>query len=500
MDLLHRSIRELAPFLQNRFRSFISPSLSGQAGDSNDAALVKLFNLFTSSKTSFSEKELEEKIYGERSSEKSRRVSMLRHRLMEKLELFLISEQFLEKNRNMDNFTAARIRIIKRMGGFSALHKIQPTNPLAMRWLDQAISFSLKDEQYPLLLHALERKQQALGHGNRQELLKWEKKIDHYETEGKGVRKAVLYFCLLTALKSKTAKPDLKKIGRLHRQYLRELKTYHAKTNSPTILYYMNYLRCDDCQNKRHYSKAIKHLHDIIALMKKYPSLLRKDRMGFANDNLAQTYSMMGWHTTALHYLHIAQSYLSNKTVDMALSQEQEYFVLMQSGQYEKAKHLAGKMFQNPAVRTEQYKHLSDKTVFYIACAHYQCGEYEKALHCIQKKLSITQDKEGWAFSLRLLHLYLLIELGSQKEVQHCLKLFDKFIAYHRSKLCKRNQLILQTFSLLRRCDFNPGAEALEKIKRNLKLLGSSKADYCWDSQGDEVIRFEGWVKRKYLN
>lgn len=493
MDLLHKTILDFEPFEQQRLLHFL------QSGN-NHSSLMELFSIYVSIEKEFKEKELEEKIYAESGLiNTSRRIHMLRHRLIGKVSDFLISEQFLERHSSIDKKTLERNRALKSLGVFFILHRRYPNNPFAMRFLKNAIRIAKTNEFLPLLLYALDWQKLTVGHGNEQELIKREKEIDEYELKWKGLRKAVYYFYLLTAIEGKSGKPDMKKISRHNKKAIRELKIYYKKTKLPAIFYYLKYILCDDSQNKGHYKKALEHLYDIEMLMQEHTEVSSTERIGFLNDNLARTYWLMNDFANSLKYIRLAQNNLQKNTMDMALSQEQEFFALIHSGRNTEAMRVADNMLRNLSLKTPKYKHLQDKARFYIVCALFKQEKFKEAQRQIREKLSLVQDKHGWAFSLRLLELYLLIELNVKEEIKSCLERLNKFLAYHRFTLSKRNKLILQTISLLKRCDFIPDVITNKSIKRNVKLLRSNKENFRWNSQGDEVIRFDYWIERKFL-
>ena len=458
----------------------------------NKTELLKLFNLFSYSAESFSEKQIEEWIYG--SVTKGRRVSMLRYRLKETLLDFLTSERMLQKHPVLDKKFIAHIRIKKHLAQYIMLKNSGRSLPFAHRLLDEVIADAKKWECYTDLLYALE--QQKLRYSfvyGQKEYEKYQKEIELYEHCQEITRRAVNHYYKLMISTKFIGNPDKKMVLKIVNEGRKEMKRDYALTKLPVILYYEQKVETEYYQQQGKYKQAKQVCLITLDLLKKYPTLNDSQRTGFAHDFVAQCCILLKEYKEAGKYLQLAQENILKGTTDFLLSKEQEFLLLLYDGQYDKAKRTIETALKNMPADAEPFRR--GKLNFFLVCALFKLKKYSYALKILKQKTEIFKDKAGWMFSSKLMEIMILHEMRNPDEIKSTFKRFKDFIRYNKKAFTERDKALLRLLYFLVNCNFYPIGKNKRKIQKLVALLKINHGTYQWQPFSHEVVRFEEWVQ-----
>ena len=489
MDSMQQTIQHLTKDEVRKFRHHLQVQ--------NETKLLALFNLLLSSAESFTEKQLEEKIYGKVNG--GRRASMLRHILKETMLDFLTSYRMLKRHKLLDKSFAAQIRIKKRIAEYTMLNRSGRNLPFAHQLLDEAIADAKKEECYSDLVFAMDQQKYHYGFSQGDKAFdKREKKTMQYERWRLAFRRAVYYYYKVIVNNKFSGNPDKKKLLKIIKEGLKEMKRDYADTRLPGVLYYQKKLESEYYQQKGNYKKAIQICRNTLKHLKKHPSVNNSQRTGYAHDDMAQCYIFLKNYKKAMNHLLLAQKNILKGTVNHLVSKEQEILLFFYDMQYDKVKQLTETSLRNFPVDAEPF--LRGKLHFYLACALFKLNNYDAALKILKQKSEVFSDKAGWMFFSKLVEIMTLYEMKNFGEMKSALERFRKFIGYNKKAFTKRDLAVIRLLYLLGNSDnFLLSGKNKREAQKLVTLLKSNRNNYQWRPYSHEVIRFEEWVQEKII-
>ena len=462
----------------------------------NKNELLALFNLLQKSSESFTEKQMEERIYGLAAG--GRRASMLRYRLKETLLDFIVSDRTLEKHSLLDKKFIARIRIKKRLAQYTMLYNSGRNLRFTNRLLDDAIADAKKVESYYDLIYALDQKKLHYGfvYGEK-EYEKWQKEIEHYEYYLTAMRRAVNYYYKLIIYAKFNGNPDKKKILKIVKEGLKEMKRDYALTKLPGILYYRQILETEYYFQHCQYKLAKRVCLNILDLLQSNPSVNSTQRTGYAHDFLAQCCIFLKEYEDAREHLVLAQKNIAKGTADYLISKEQDFLLLFYDGQYEKSKKTVEILLKNFPADADIFR--KGKLNLFLACALLKLKKYSSALKILNQKTEVFKDKAGWLLSSKLAEVMVLYEMKNPDEIKSTFKRLRDFVRYNKKIFTKRDKALLRLLYLLVNCNFIITGKNKKDAQKLIALLKSNHKTYQWQPFGHELIRFEDWVQSEIM-
>lgn len=460
-------------------------------------------------------KEMKKKLYGNVSGGKQ--FDMLSHRLRAKVFDFLLSEITHNKHPVLERLHSAQINIKNKYALYFFLNYTGRSGSVADELLDEAIALAKKYQCYNDLLQLLHSKQMKLGYQwGEKEIDKTAAEIKRYEKCERAVRRASELYYRLVARKKFNAHPDLPSLQKFLRKSIQELDALYAETHAHEVLYFLKLLEMDFFQNEKKFTSAKQKCSELLAVLRSYPSLFTNQRFDYALGNYAQCCIYMGEYASALQLIHQIK-YIIPHTLDWLESKEMEFRILFYQKKFTEAKRLLDVMQEHLPDDIEKIR--IARMQFFVACTFFMRGDYAKAKIILSTNTLLLKDKSGWAVSIRILELMLLLEqnaddkisasrvkpLDKTAEYQRALRKAEKFFRYNEqsSFISKRDLLLLELLvHAEKENDFT-----LKKTSRSLslrerrirkvkKILSMKKGDYKWDPFGHEIIRHDEWLER----
>ena len=275
-----------------------------------------------------------------------------------------------------------------------------------------------------------------------------------------------------------------------------QMQSDFKRTKSQNINYYLQILLFAQAERRKSYNEGITLCRVLIANIKKYKFIYRKERMGFAYENLSLNYLHLGNYALAGKHLEKAQSFLLPGSFNYLISLECEFMIHFYSGQYKKAKRSMEKALQHPQNDAGNFRR--SKHAYFMACVLFMEKEYEKAKELLVKRFDIEQDKERWKVSVRILGILTFIELRKFTQAAKALEALRKYIQRNRgnNRISARTVLIVQTLQQLERTGFEFRRED-KVLQRQLKQLSARNTELSWEHYSPELIKFHDWLEKQ---
>jgi tetratricopeptide (TPR) repeat protein len=287
--------------------------------------------------------------------------------------------------------------------------------------------------------------------------------------------------------------------GRYLSTLIRKLKRDYSKTRSQQINYYLHLIQVMYNERRKKYNLAIKYCRQLVELINNSPVLYRKERIGFALDNLSQYKTYAGKFLDAAKTSRKAQTYYTENSYSYLASKGQEFHVYFYHGRYDKALKCLEELLGHSLSDTGKFRRA--KFIYYKACVYFAQNSFKAALSLLNNTLEIEKDKSGWNISLRILNIMIFIELDKLDEASNHLETLRKLIerTSKSESVTERDLLIIK---LLRQFEkdnfkFKPSNSVLSS---GLKKLAEKNKSWSWEYYTPELIPFHEWLKGKQQN
>lgn len=282
------------------------------------------------------------------------------------------------------------------------------------------------------------------------------------------------------------------------KESIKKLEKDYKITQSYQVLYYLQILKFAYFEEINEYKKAINECEKLIEILKESPVVYSKERLGFANDNLARFYAYEGDYKKAIKTAQISQDSYDENTFMYLISKESEFYLLFYNKDFDKA--LIATNFMLSHELTDAGKFRADKFLFYKACVFFSQGKIKEASELIRNSLEIEKDKTGWNVQLRLLSIMILIEQSKMDEVSFSIESLRKFIERAKTDkeilISERDRQILVLLKEWEKVGFTKRVSET-KINTILDQLAEKGKPYSWNHFSNELIQFHTWIKEK---
>ncbi len=211
-------------------------------------------------------------------------------------------------------------------------------------------------------------------------------------------------------------------------QFIATLTTDYERTGYSTSGYFKVVLQTAYYEKNGQYGKAISVCKELIELLDNKVAVRSKARLGVQYVNIAAMEFQNGRMLEALRYNELSIS------TSIAASAD-EYHKLAQ--QVEITFHL--EMFEGAIAANDKIIR-AGKVVgeFDLAIAHvfeaaieFKLGNFKNAFKLLNQKFALSTDKLGLEFSVRILLLLTLVEMGKMEEAETSLINIDRFVQRH---------------------------------------------------------------------
>lgn len=426
-------------------------------------------------------------------------LNKIKSRLFEKSLDALINNELLIKN-NLSEFDVNYFKLKKQLIQCKYLLRTMTNQKVdaLKHLLNHIIIASKKFEMYPLLTEALISLKYFNGNrANRNDFELINGEIFFYENCSNLLNKANdNYFRLIIERGiSRTLKDN--EFEFWLRNIIEETTENFRKTKSQQINYYLHIFRAAYHEFNKQYNEAIIQFRNLIILMKKYPATYKKERLGFAYDNLCQ-FSIYSYdYKNAEKYVKSSKQFLNKNSLENIIRIEVEFLVNFYSQKYSNAEKNINSILKFSKPNLGELR--KAKYTYFKCYSLLQKKEFKAALNLLKTPLEIEKDKCDWKIGTSILTIILFIELNKISEATRALEALRKYIERNKKdeKIKERDRLIVECLRAMEKdnYEYNSGNKNVSKIIKQLSLKNRNTS---WEHFTPELIPFHEWVKEKF--
>jgi len=420
----------------------------------------------------------------------------LRSRLFEKTIDALILEKHISNNVLHSEHDQTVFRLKKRLLHFRILLRSlnQGRVNSLKSILNNIISDAKTNEVYDVLLEALTLKKHFVG--IRLGIKEFEKIGKEIEVCNETYRSVLYandaYYQLIlnnNLLKSYSKEIFKKKLTTI----IRKLKKDFEKTGSEQINYYLHLILLIYNEHNKKYGMAIKYCKELIVIINISKVMYRRERIGFALDNLSQYKTFVGKFQAAAKNSIQAQSYYLENSFNYLASKGQEFHVYFYHGKFDKALKCTEELLAHSLSNAGKFR--GSKFIYYKACVLFSMNDHQGALSLLNKSMEIEKDKGGWNLSLRILIIMIFVELDRIDEAITTLESLRKSIerTSKSDEVNLRDMMIVKLLRAMEKSDFKYDPRKQDQIKMRNSLSEKNKA-LSWEYYTPELVPFHQWV------
>ncbi len=438
------------------------------------------------------------KIYGDTDAVSLKNLRSLRSHLFNKI-LDCINHESFINNDEIDDLEKTSIQLRKKLISARILLRKGDADfkDVTEHLLNEIIEEAKKIQSYPVLIEALTIKKYRLNIRNGIEKFESvQKEINHYFNCYIATNKANDYYHKLIINKSFISTNTDEEYSQQLQLAISDLEKEYASTGAIDILYFLYYLKLEYAHHTGTYEDAIDVCLEMLNSMRNFPSLYRKERIGYIYDNLAQCQIYLEEYDNALQTIQEAQKHYKPHSFAALISREVEFYANFYNKTYERARELCQLMLQHPKSDTGEFRH--DRIIYYAACVDFALGKYNEALKKCTQSLEIRKDKAGWEIALRTLTIMCQIELGHIDAAIAGIEALRKHLSRNTGKypIKQRDELIYKAL-----CEFEKtGFECFELTPKNEKILielSANNTSASWQKYSPELIPFHQWLEKR---
>ena len=455
---------------------------------------LRLMDILLASKAPMSDGECSKKLYGKA---KDNRYEKLKSRLKQKALDSLINDINIDRNKEWDDIELVTIKLRKKLAQYYFLSLSKPNQPMIQHLLDEIILVAKKYESYPVLTEALKFKKFNIGFKSGQGTYnKLNEEILHYEECQIAVSNAADVFFRMLLMQNFNSNIEKRKYLAFLKKNIKLLKNLYSKTNSSSVLYYLNILYRNLYVLIEDYESAGGTCRSILDDLEKNPAIYRKQRVGSTYLFLSQFELENNRANEALQFAKNAKEYFPKKSINYFAALDAEFHALWELQNYIEALTLAAHLVKENSEQKGSFR--SAKYVFYGACTQFQRRDFGTCLKSLLTNNALAQDKSGWDLGLRTLIILTHVELGNYDLASNAVEALRKHIERRdRDKAIRpRDKVIYQVLRSLSDASFN-FALTWKQEQAKISLLQSDKPNYRWEHLGHELVRVDNWIKDK---
>lgn len=404
----------------------------------------------------------------------------------------LCSDSLLQKEQLFDPADRHIIRVRQKMVQFRVIYRKKNRADIGVLFhvLNEVIKDAKEYEQYDILVEALSFKKymQMLRKGVAQ-IKEIERDIARYSYAHTAVLKTNDYYFNLVTNQDVIRKIKPLRLREMVKSAIIELNDFIKRTDSALIKYMTKLLELDYMISTGQHVATIDVCNEVIGLLKKYPTLYRKERMGFVYDNISLCEIYKYNFKNALQNTQLAQQYYSRNGINYMFSKQQEFYALFYNGNYKAALETIRGLLAFPLINTGEYRY--DKYLFLNACTLFQLKKFREALDICNRTLAITKDKGRWDIGIRYLRFMCQTELPDFDAATLSVEAFRKTVGRNKS-LSARDQLIYKALNELSHSGFDPRPSL--KLNKYLQKLSLKEGSHAWNFYTHELIPIHSWL------
>jgi len=368
---------------------------------------------------------------------------------------------------------------------------------IVLNLLNHIIEESRKNEIYTLLVEALTVKKYFIG--NRSEINEFKKineELSFYKKCENFLFDAVDRHHTLIINQAAVNQLTQTQFNNHIKQSILQLKKNYKHTGSQQINYYLHIMQFAYNEQKKDYKKCIKTCHNLIKLIEDNSLLYRKQRIGFAYNNLSLFYLLSNNYRKAEQCIIKAEEFFQNNSLDMFVSLDEKFHIFFHQAKYHEAEKCIESIMNHSLVDSGKFR--KAKFIFYRACLLFTKKEFKSALALISKPLEVEKDKSVWSVSLRIFTIMLYIELNKISDASRTLEALRKYLDRNKQddKIKKRDHLITKCLRELEKNDFEYAA-GNKTLDNMLTQLSAKNSDVAWEYFSPELIPFHEWLLKK---
>jgi tetratricopeptide (TPR) repeat protein len=469
----------------------------------NDRLLITFFNFLVRNRgRSPDQDKCARFLYGRGSDGKFRMIkTKLRSRLLDALQL----DKSLAVNKILDPIDLAGIKMRKRIVDLNYIMFTKGSIPMALEIIDEVVSKGMKYENYLPMIEALRMKKYVRSFcAGIQEFEAINKQIAFYEYCDEVKAKAADYYYKFIARVDFKSSLDKKTYQKYLEESIVELNRDFTYSKSGQVGYYLKLLEYDYFLSLMNFEAARNVGVELLSVIRAYPSVYRKQRVGIAFDNIGQCDIALRDYEKAISNFTAAQKFFPAHSVNFVVSKELEMKACFYCNSIALAEKALNEIMNSPGVALlGDFR--SSKYPYYQSHILFKKGKYKEALKEITQQLEIAQDKSGWGIHQRVLAIMCNVELQrfdqATLQVEALLRQVDRM--KHPGKdstgvkleLSQRDALIVKFLVGLSQKGFMYTNLKPEQIKL-LEQLAHEK-DLQWEPLTPELIPFHEWISAK---
>ncbi|MEO0311142.1 MAG: hypothetical protein RIQ89_799 [Bacteroidota bacterium] len=278
-------------------------------------------------------------------------------------------------------------------------------------------------------------------------------------------------------------------------EYIEKFEKDYQQSNAGTIAYYKFFTQTEYYQNKREYKFANKALLAIKKLLAENVAVYTKQRMGTLLINLANNQLYLKNFTYCYELTDQAIDYYQNSNINKGVSLEIKFFGKFYESNFDDARLIIEELYNNPIYRSINL--INQKRAFYLASLYFKMQSFDKALNLMDAIKDLSNDREGWNISKRILSILIEIEKGDLDEVDNGIQ----SMKLHIKRTLKNKYISMRYITIMRILVklFQSGFDfelTYQSRKRYFELMAQDPA-YQWQMKSPELVNFEEWFNSK---
>ncbi|MGQ0827541.1 MAG: tetratricopeptide repeat protein [Bacteroidota bacterium] len=426
-------------------------------------------------------------------------VRHLKHNLYNKVTEALIFDKYISNSDTFNEYDIISFRLKKKLLLFKIQLRVlnQGKTEALNELLNEIIDTAKEYEVYDVLAETLTAKKYFKGiRSGIKEFEKINDEIIFYDYCNKVVYRSSDYYYRLILNNDFIKTFSKKELDTYFEECIKQMEDDYKKTKSQQVNYYLHIIYFAKCEREKNYTQAIGYCNMVISMLKKSKAIYRKERMGFALDNMCQLKIQIGDYKTSAIDAKNAQEYYIKNSLESIISKEQEFYAYIYDQNIPQAFRCIEELLAHSLVDTGEFR--KSKYLYYQACVLFISTKYKEALDLLKMSMEIEKDKTRWNISLRILNIMIYIELGKTDEAERALESLRK----HVERISRENEvkpryiLIVKLLKKLEKhrfiCDpFNP------EISKMLKELSKKNSSASWEHNSSELVLFHKWLEQK---
>ncbi len=483
MENLHELVKSLSQSEKKMVRKFLS---SYSSNGKSETLSLDLFDILNKRKKVLSNKDCSMILFGK---DEKNRIRVLKSRLKNRILDALTTDIVLE-SQTYDSNTKLSLKLRKKIIQFQLLRLSNKSNQkIKLSLLNDVIEQSNKNELYRVTIDALNYKKAFIG---------FRSDITTYETIEEEMIKAKqldetrayitdCYYKMI--LLYRTSNPNHTKIRQTLKEYIKKGDQLLFKGNTFIGQYYLNIIKCGYYMEVREYDTAIYVMQNQLKLLSKSKLVYRKTSVGATHDYLAENYINNGDYNKASENADIAQQYFPPNSTNYIVAQQLSFRAKLYGKQLKEAETLIKQILNQ--YKDDLDSHRISTHQFFLANLYFAKGDFKNCNRLLSQAYEFKQDRTGWEFNLRLLHILCLIEQGKFDEAYtkhfNLTRLLKK---YKKTELSSRNKIIVE---ILKQWLKSTNVTAINSVLiRQLNIENNA-----WDPMKSELIPFHHWIQTK---